>query len=221
MDQETQTPAQNDTEAAGTESSANADAATEGQDPVVDSAQTEGSDPQADQGEGSGEADTGNGEGDAAPEGAPEQYADFTTPEGYELSDTLNGEFKELAKSMNLTQEQAQQFIEIDAKRALGEAETAQAQWKATTDEWAASLQNDAEMGGAKYEQSLALANKAIDNFGTPELRAFLDESGLGTHPELLRAFHKVGNAISEDRMVSGEGGDATTRPFYANSNMK
>lgn len=220
MDQENQTPAQNDTEAAGSDTPVDA-ATTEGQDSTVDNAEAGVSDTQADQGEGSGDNNTGDGEGDAAPEGAPEQYADFNTPEGYELNEALNSEFVEVAKSMNLTQEQAQAIIDMDAKRALGDVETAKAEWKTTTDAWAASLQNDAEMGGAKYEQSLALANKAIDNFGTPELRTFLDESGLGNHPELLRAFHKVGNAISEDRMVSGEGGDASTRPFYSNSNMK
>jgi hypothetical protein len=76
-------------------------------------------------------------------------------------------------------------------------------------------------MGGAKHEENLALANKAIDAFGTPELRTFLDESGLGNHPELLRAFHKAGSAISEDQLVLGNGeNNAKPKSFYSNSNM-
>jgi hypothetical protein len=157
----------------------------------------------------------------AAAEGAPEAYADFTLPEGYQLNEAMHGNFQEVARSLNLSQEQAQQIIDLDAQRAQGDADAAKAAWDNQLAEWKSEVQNDEVLGKANYEQSMATANKAIDAFGSPELRAFLDESGLGTHPELLKAFHKVGSAISEDTLVLGDGGQSTAQPsFYRNSKM-
>ena len=228
MTTENSTTAQNDTDAAGSESSVEATPASDATATAAaetDTATAEGSETSAD-GEGS-EAPTettaegdGEGEGEATPDGAPEQYSEFTTPEGYQLDEAAHTAFQDVAKDLNLTQENAQKLIDYDAKRTTEGTDAAKQQWNDTLDGWKTALKNDEVMGGAKHEESLALANKAIDAFGTPELRSFLDESGLGNHPELLRAFHKAGSAISEDQLVSGGGDKATPRKFYNNSNM-
>jgi hypothetical protein len=62
-----------------------------------------------------------------------------------------------------------------------------------------------------------------MDAFATPELRTLLNESGLGNHPEIIRAFYRAGKAISEDGFVAGghkatDKGDA--KRLYPNSNM-
>ena len=62
----------------------------------------------------------------------------------------------------------------------------------------------DKEFGGDKLNENLALASKAMDAFATPELKQVLDQTGLGNHPELIRAFVRVGRQISEDRLVPG-----------------
>lgn len=223
MDQPDQTTTQNDTDAAGSDSSVDATTTPDVDETGVDTANAEGSDTQAD-GDGSNAgADTGNGEGksDATPDGAPEQYETFTTPDGYELDETAHAAFQETAKGLNLTQAEAQKLIDYDAKRTQEQTEAAQKQWNETLEGWKTDLKNDETIGGPKYEENLAFANKAIDAFGTPELRTFLDESGLGNHPDLLKAFHKAGSAISEDQLVSGNGGNsATPKRFYNNSNM-
>jgi hypothetical protein len=48
---------------------------------------------------------------------------------------------------------------------------------------------------------------KARDQFATPEFVPFLNESKLGNHPEMLRAFYRIGQAISQDGFVPGRGG--------------
>jgi len=48
------------------------------------------------------------------------------------------------------------------------------------------------------------VARKALETFGTPELRDVLNMTGMGNHPEVIRAFYKAGKAISEDRFVQG-----------------
>jgi hypothetical protein len=52
--------------------------------------------------------------------------------------------------------------------------------------------------------ENLAAAKMALDTFGTPELRTLLIETGLGDHPEMIRAFVRAGKAISEDTLAMG-----------------
>jgi hypothetical protein len=48
------------------------------------------------------------------------------------------------------------------------------------------------------------VARKALESFGSPALKELLNNTGLGNHPEVIKAFHKVGKLISEDKMVKG-----------------
>lgn len=145
-------------------------------------------------------------EGDKAadkPAGAPEKYEAFTLPEGTKISDELNGDLAATAKELGLTQEQAQKLADLAAKHG-GNQQTAMADavQKARA-EWAQSSTSDKEFGGEKLSENLAVAKKAMDQFGTPELKTLLNESGLGNHPEIIRAFYRAGKAISEDRVVT------------------
>jgi hypothetical protein len=62
----------------------------------------------------------------------------------------------------------------------------------------------DKEFGGDKLSENLGVAKKALDAFGTAELRSLLNQSGLGDHPEVIRFMYRAGKAISEDRFVGG-----------------
>lgn len=79
--------------------------------------------------------------------------------------------------------------------------------WQAQTEEWAATVKADKEIGGDKLTANLGVAQRALDTFGTPELKEYLNGTGLGNHPELVKAFIKVGKAMSEDGMVTGKEG--------------
>lgn len=46
-----------------------------------------------------------------------------------------------------------------------------------------------------------------MDKFGSPELKQYLNETGLGNHPELVRIFANIGKAMSEDGLVTGNSG--------------
>jgi hypothetical protein len=153
------------------------------------------------------------------PEGAPESY-DFAAPEGKEFDPQVIGEFSAVAKELNLTQADAQKMIDRLAP-ALEARNTARLE--EATAEWAASSSSDKEFGGAALDQNMAIAKKALDTFGTPELRTLLHETGLGNHPEIIRVLYRAGKAISEDTFVgSGNGAGASNdaRSFYPNSNM-
>lgn len=131
---------------------------------------------------------------------APEQYADFTLPEGYQLDSAMADKFKSLARELDLTQEQAQKLVSLDAERVASQAQQVQQ----TSAAWLDQTKGDKEIGGDKLLENVAIAQKALNAFGTPELKALLEQTGMGNHPEIIRAFFRAGKSISEDTFVAG-----------------
>lgn len=139
--------------------------------------------------------------------GAPEKY-EFTQAEAFDAK--VIGEFSEVAKELNLPQDAAQKIL--DKVAPVIQARQAEAMEAART-EWVNTAKADKEFGGDKLAENLAVAKKALDQFGTPELRTLLNESGLGNHPEVIRMMFRAGKAISEDRFVAGGvGGPSASR---------
>jgi hypothetical protein len=143
-------------------------------------------------------------------ESVPEKYEDFTAPEGIALDPEVTGEFKELAKELKLPQAKAQKVADLGVKLAAKWQSDQQNAMATTIAGWAEETRADKELGGEKLGENLAVAKRALDTFGSPELKKLLNESGLGNHPELIRMLHKAGKTISEDKFVGGKGGGQT-----------
>lgn len=121
----------------------------------------------------------------------PDTYA-FTAPEGSDMDVNALQGLSPAFKAAGLTQENAQNLVNayvahMDAQR------TAQMQ------AWGDQARADKDLGGANFDANVQTAQKAIGRFATPEFKAYLDQTGLGNHPEMLRTFHRIGKAISED----------------------
>lgn len=170
--------------------------------------QTTAQDPAATTTQADGQPTTDKGDG--KPEGkteVPAEYQDFSAPEGVKLDTELVGDFKALAKDLGLGQEKAQEVVDLGVKlQQKWQTEQAQAIESAKT-QWAEQSNSDKEFGGEKIAENLAVAKKALDTFGTDDLKQLLNDSGLGNHPEIIRAFYRAGKAISEDRFVGGGNG--------------
>lgn len=138
----------------------------------------------------------------AESDGAPEAY-EFTIPDGVEFPEEAQSAFSEVARELNLSQEAAQQVVD---KVAPVMVRTATERLSALRTEWAEQAKADKEMGGDKFDANLGVAKGALERFASPELVALLNESGLGNHPEMVRAWLKVGRAISDDGMVPSKG---------------
>lgn len=153
----------------------------------------------------------------------PEEYADFTMPDGVTIDAEVGGEFKTLAKELGLNQAKAQQVMDLGAK-LVQKADAQRAEAMATeVSKWAEASQSDKEFGGDKLAENLAGAKKALTEFGSPELKTMLNESGLGNHPEVIRLLYRVSKAISEDSVVRGRAASAPTdaaKSLYSNSQM-
>lgn len=138
------------------------------------------------------------------PEGAPEKY-EFKPAEGQELDTAALEQFEPIARELNLTNEQAQKMVDLYGTKIMPMVQQQQAEaWQKTTEQWAADVKADKEIGGDKLTANLSSAQRALDLFGTPELKEYLEGTGLGNHPELVKTFIKIGKAMSEDGMVDG-----------------
>ncbi|HBN5584605.1 peptidase [Citrobacter freundii] len=139
------------------------------------------------------------------PEGAPEKY-EFKPAEGQELDTAALDQFEPIARELNLTNEQAQKMVDLYGSKIMPMVQQQQVEaWQKTTEQWAADVKADKEIGGDKLTSNLSAAQRALAQFGTPELKEYLEGTGLGNHPELVKAFVKVGKAMSEDGMVTGK----------------
>lgn len=137
---------------------------------------------------------------EAAP-AVPEKY-EFKMPDGVQMDETGINAFSEYAKAQGLTQEAAQAQLEKMAP-AMQAAQVARLE-KAKTD-WLEAAKADKEYGGDAFSDNLKVADKALNELGTPELTKLLKSSGLNHHPEIIRLLVKAGKAMSEDsKVISG-----------------
>lgn len=139
-----------------------------------------------------------NNEGEKGDEPVvPEKY-EFKMPAGVELDKAAADEFSTIAKELKLPQEAAQKVADIAVKMQQRQAE----RHIETVKGWVEQCKTDKEFGGDNLERNLSVARKAIDTFGSPELKALLNQYGLGSHPELVRFAFKAGKAIDSDKFV-------------------
>lgn len=138
-------------------------------------------------------------------EGAPESYETFTLLEGIEINEADLTEFSDIAKDLNLTQDQAQKLVDYQSKRAEAadsEIETQlQEAFQKQQEDWVAELKADKDFGGDNLDKNIGLGVKVVNKFGSPELKTVLDSSGMGNNPELIKMFSKIGKAFSEDSL--------------------
>lgn len=134
----------------------------------------------------------------------PEEYEKFSLPEGFEYDEGKAKEFGALAKELGLSQDKAQKLVDMyvgNLRQGLS------AQVEAVTERnrgWQEAARSDKEFGGADFDKNLAIANEGLRRLGTPELISYLEESGLGNHPEVIRLCWRAGKLAGEDHQPDG-----------------
>lgn len=143
----------------------------------------------------------GEGEQQTEKSGAPDKY-EFQAPEGQTFDNAVLDAYSEVARELNLSQDDAQKLLD---KVAPVMQARQQEQIEAVRNEWSELSKTDKEFGGENLNANLAVAKKALDAFASPELKTLLNEAGLGNHPEIIRFMYRAGKNISEDRIVTGQ----------------
>lgn len=195
-----------------------------GEQPAAQAAQDPAGETQQGEGAQAPQTEAGQGEGGTDPTPAefkldvPQEYADFA-PDFEAFSGVAAGWLKE---NPNATAADAFKFAaEYQAKRVGEMMADAQGKHAETVQKWETDARSDKEFGGPQFDQNLATAKKAIDHFATPELRQMLDETGVGNHPELIRAFYRAGKMLEEAPVLGTTSGGAKkslAQALYGNS---
>ena len=174
----------------------------------------------ADQGDPDGSKDGKEGEGDGEGEegkGAPEQYGDFTLPEGMEMDTPMLQSFSDAAKELDLPQEGAQKLVDLYVSKMTELAEQSAQQMAEMRLQWRNEVRQD-----PKHEETLGFAKRAVNRFavdkaaGAKELLS--GNNWMGDNPQIISFLANIGRAISEDTFVEGIGGGGNTRPTDAAS---
>ena len=135
-----------------------------------------------------GQASTeSNFEGEGLVPDSPLGYGDFSIPEGMVADEGMAQGFSGLAQEMGLTKGNAQKLVDFYAE--------AQAQQ--------AKLYHETVQGWKDSQRYIA---KARDMLGGDEFVTFVEETGIGNHPALLRFCLRAGKLLSEDSSIEGSG---------------
>jgi len=143
---------------------------------------------------------------------APEKY-DFkalTLPDGVTLNEPILAAIEPIFRKYGLTQDAASELITEHAK-ALAKVESeAEATREADFKTWMANQVKEHQATvrkefGAAYDTNMAIAQKGMARVCSPAMKALLDETGLGNHPEFVKAFLTVGKMVSEDTPPNGQ----------------
>lgn len=148
------------------------------------------------------------GKGKAEAKDAPADFK-LKLPEGMDAK--VADPYMAAAKKHGLKGEAAQEFFDL-AVQAGNEARAAyedevMAMAAQTRKDWLDTARKDKEIGGDKFNENVALANKFVRAVGGTKLMEVLKKSGIAVHPEVLRAFAKAGRSISEDSISGTTGG--------------
>ena len=133
---------------------------------------------------GDAQGDTYGGEGDDG----------FQAPEGHPTidADVLNG-YSEATKDLGIDDDTAQKLMDRVAPIMQKRMETRIADLSA---QWAEETTNDEEFGGDNLTGNLEIAKEVLNEFGSPELRKLLVESGLGNNLHVAKMLMNVGDRI-------------------------
>ena len=119
-------------------------------------------------------------------------------PDGSLLKPESIDQISAYAKEKGFNQEQTQALINRESETLSAFASAQKEQFEATKETWKTEAMADKEIGGQNFTKSVELAKRALDRFGEGGLGELLDQTGFGNHPAVLKAFARIGQAMSE-----------------------
>lgn len=133
------------------------------------------------------------------PTGAPEKYETFKVPEGMETfqwDDAKVAQFHEIAKGLNLPQDQAQKIWEFGAL-AIKDAQEAQlAETMSMIKAWEQQSKADPAVIAVQAQASRLLA---MTDTADKQVSLLLDQTGIGSHPAFIKWLGEIAKMVGED----------------------
>ena len=143
-----------------------------------------------------GEGKEGDKEGPK--EGEAQGYK-LSVPEGFVLDEKMVADASPLLQKYKVSNEDAQALSDLVCQKVRAEQDARSEAYAEVVKGWQKGLMEDKAIGGEKLTPALKTGLKALNRFGDSELTEILHDTGLEYHPAVVRFFHKIGLAISED----------------------
>lgn len=132
--------------------------------------------------------------------GVPQEKDSYSLPE-YGDPEVVNW-YKDVAFKAGLTQDQARVVMEQYAGLEKSKQEAYANESKQMVEQGITELKKEF---GAAFNERIDVAKRAVQAFGGDELKGFLQETGLGNHPIVVKLFAKIGAELLEDSMLQSD----------------
>lgn len=132
--------------------------------------------------------------------GVPEAADKYTLPEELPAEDIAW--YKNMAHEVKLTQEQAKKVLDSYTMLKREATEKFKKEYELKTQ---AGIEELKKEFGSAFDNRIELAKRAVTNFGGQELKDYLNETGLGNDPKLVKIFANIGKALLEDSVVDAD----------------
>jgi len=136
-----------------------------------------------------------------APPTAPEKY-ELSLPEHSPLDEAVLERTAGYAKKQGLSNEQAQELVNRENQAVVDHVERMKGQLNDQVKVWEADVKADKEIGGDAFNKTVEMAKRVVNRHGSEAFKTALNETGLGSHPELIRFLKSVGESMTEDTFV-------------------
>jgi len=175
--------------------------------------------------------DTTESQEQAQPQAGSEQESEFAynIQDGYEMTPEGQADFTKFLDDVNKLPEAERGQAMLDKhlsslQDANGRTQTDLA---AMHQGWAEESMNDQEFGGSNLQENLIQARKTMNSFSSPavdsdgravlyqdgamkgqqmtKIELVMNQTGMGNNPEVIRVFHRAGQALGEDHYVKGD----------------
>ncbi len=134
---------------------------------------------------------------------SPDKYS-LVKPEGLpDYDEGAEKAFREQAHKLGLSDRQAKGLFEWYGSTAGEKFASASEAQKASLEQGLTALKAE---WGQSFADKVAQAQKAVGFYGDDELKGFLNESGLGNHPAMVKLFAKLGSGLKEDGLRGTQG---------------
>lgn len=133
---------------------------------------------------------------------------DVKTPDDMPIPDDMKAEITTFANENKLNKEQMQKLMDMGVKTQTKNLEF----WDKTKLEWRKQSENDPDIGGQKFEDSVRLANKMVRDFAggekaLEELQDDLQLLGLGNKRSFIKLMVNMGQHFTNAKLPGGGGG--------------
>ena len=131
------------------------------------------------------------------------RQSQIKAPDGFELDKDVMAQVSPVLKELKCSKANAEKIVAAGAE-IFNKAIKAQADaFAQKVSDWEKETRADNVLG---KEENIAIANRAVIEFGDERLTNEIIEAGLGNHPAFVRFCYKVGKAMCEDRIITSSG---------------